>query len=62
MRPDDLKAIWICYECKRGVVFHSDASDHEILTGHKLIKKAMMASAAETLASSSSSSSSSSLS
>jgi hypothetical protein len=52
MRPDDLKAIWICYECKRGVVFHSDASDHEILTGHKLIKKAMMASAAETLASS----------
>jgi hypothetical protein len=50
MRPDDLKAVWICYECKKAFVFHSDASDHEILTTHKLTKKAMMASAAETLA------------
>jgi hypothetical protein len=49
MRPDDLKAVWICYECKMAFVFHSDANDHEILTGHQLIKKTMMASAAETL-------------
>ena len=40
MHPDDLKAIWICHECRTMFVFHSDIEDHKILTGHKIIEKA----------------------
>jgi hypothetical protein len=42
MHPDDLKVIWICYECKNAFIFHSDVDDHKKLTSHKLIEKAMM--------------------
>jgi hypothetical protein len=42
MHPDDLKAIWICHECRKIFVFHSDVSDHKDLCGHKMIEKAMM--------------------
>jgi hypothetical protein len=42
MHPDDLKVIWMCYECKKVFVFHSDVWDHEDLTSHKSIGKAMM--------------------
>jgi hypothetical protein len=40
MHPDDLKAIWICHECRTMFVFHSDIEDHKVLTGHKIIEKA----------------------
>jgi hypothetical protein len=50
MHPDDLKAIWICHECRTVFIFHSDVEDHTDLTGHKTIEKAMMISPVETLA------------
>jgi hypothetical protein len=50
MHPDDLKAIWICHECRTLFVFHSDVEDHTDLSGHKTIEKVMMISPAETLA------------
>jgi hypothetical protein len=48
MHPDDLKVIWICYECKKVFLFHSDVSDHEESTSHKLIEKVMMVQPTET--------------
>jgi hypothetical protein len=51
MHPDDLKAIWICHECRMVFVFHSDVDDHKNLTGHKTIEKArIMVPPEETLA------------
>ncbi len=47
MHPDDLKAIWICHECKMKFVFHSDTEDHKDSTGHKVIEKRAMISLAE---------------
>lgn len=29
MHPDDLKTMWLCYECGRKFVFHLDVEDHE---------------------------------
>lgn len=29
MHPDDLKIMWMCYECGRKFVFHSDVEDHK---------------------------------
>jgi hypothetical protein len=48
MHPDDLKVIWICYECKKVFVFHSDVDDHKDLSGHKMVEKVMMISPTET--------------
>jgi hypothetical protein len=42
MHPDDLKAIWICHECRTIFVFHSDIDDHKNLTRHEKIEKVMM--------------------
>jgi hypothetical protein len=51
MHPDDLKAIWICHECRTVFIFHSDVEDHKDLSGHKTIEKVMMMiSPAESLA------------
>jgi hypothetical protein len=50
MHPDDLKAIWICRECRTVFVFHSDVEDHKALRGHNIIEKVMMISPAETMA------------
>ena len=52
MHPDDLKAIWICHECKMKFVFHSDIEDHNDSTGHKMAEKVMLevAPSAEKLA------------
>jgi hypothetical protein len=50
MHPDDLKAIWICQECRMIFIFHSDIEDHKDLTGHKVVQKAMMNLPHETLA------------
>jgi hypothetical protein len=44
MHPDDLKAIWICHECRMVFVFHSDIEDHKDLSGHRTIEKVMMIS------------------
>ncbi len=44
MHPDDLKAIWICHECKMKFVFHSDIEDHNDSTGHKVTEKKMILS------------------
>jgi hypothetical protein len=44
MHPDDLKAIWICHECRMVFVFHSDVEDHKDLSGHKTIEKLMISS------------------
>jgi hypothetical protein len=49
MDPDDLKAIWICHECKKAFIFHSDVDDHKDLASHKLMEKVMMISPAETV-------------
>ena len=51
MHPDDLKAIWICHECRMKFLFHSDVEDHKDSTGHKLTEKMMitMVPPAETL-------------
>jgi len=48
MHPNDLKAIWICHECKMKFVFLSDTADHNSSTGHKVIEKRAMISLAET--------------
>jgi hypothetical protein len=48
MHPDDLRAIWICHECKMKFIFHSDIEDHKDSTGHKVIEKRAMVSLAET--------------
>jgi hypothetical protein len=29
MHPDDLKLIWMCYECGRKFAYHSDVEDHK---------------------------------
>jgi hypothetical protein len=50
MHPDDLKAVWICHECHKAYVFHSDVDDHKASTGHKLIEQVMMISPGESLA------------
>jgi hypothetical protein len=47
MHPDDLKAIWICHECRTVFIFYSDVDDHNDLTGHRLIEKVMISSLAE---------------
>ncbi len=48
MHPDDLKAIWICHECKMKFIFYSDMADHKSSTGHTVIEKGAMISLAET--------------
>jgi hypothetical protein len=29
MHPDDLKTLWLCRECGRNFIFHSDVEDHK---------------------------------
>src|SRR5688572_28870467 len=29
MHPDDLKTMWLCCECGRNFIFHSDVEDHK---------------------------------
>jgi hypothetical protein len=31
---DDLKVVWICDDCKIGLIFHDDVEDHCKDTGH----------------------------
>ena len=39
MHPEDLHMLWVCYQCKSRFVFHSDADDHKLESGHLLIRK-----------------------
>ena len=34
MHQDDLKTMWLCCECGRNFIFHSDVEDHKRLSGH----------------------------
>ena len=47
MHEDDLKAMWICHECKMKYIFQSDIEDHKDSTGHKVIEKRAMISLEE---------------
>jgi hypothetical protein len=29
MHPEDLKTVWLCCECRRNFLFHSDVEDHK---------------------------------
>jgi hypothetical protein len=29
MHPDDLRTMWLCCECRRNFLFHSDVEDHK---------------------------------
>ncbi len=44
MHPEELKAVWICHECHKVFVLHSDVDDHKGLSGHKMIEKATLIS------------------
>src|SRR6187200_1725200 len=39
MHRDDLKKMWICYECKSDFIFYSDVHFHKSDTGHSMLKK-----------------------
>ena len=37
MHPDDLKTIWLCCECRRNFLFHSDVEDHRRQFNHSRV-------------------------
>lgn len=37
MHPDDLKTIWLCSECRRNFLFHSDVEDHKRQFNHSRV-------------------------
>ena len=37
MHPDDLKTVWLCCECKRSFLFHSDVEDHKKEFNHPTV-------------------------
>jgi hypothetical protein len=37
MHPDDLKTIWLCCECRRNFLFHSDVEDHKRQFNHSRV-------------------------
>jgi hypothetical protein len=37
MHPDDLKTIWLCCECRRNFLFHSDVEDHKRQFNHSTV-------------------------
>ena len=37
MHPDDLKTIWLCCECRRNFLFHSDVEDHQRQFNHSRV-------------------------
>ncbi len=44
MHPDDLKTMWLCCECRRNFLFHSDVEDHKKEFNHS---KVMLCSISE---------------
>lgn len=49
MHPEDLKTAWLCCECRRNFLFHSDVEDHKRQFNHS---KVMLCSISETARSS----------
>ena len=49
MHPEDLKTVWLCCECKRNFLFHSDVEDHKRQFNHS---KVMLCNLSETARSS----------
>jgi hypothetical protein len=37
MHPDDLKTMWMCCECRRNFLFHSDVEDHKKEFNHSKV-------------------------
>jgi len=37
MHPDDLKTMWLCCECRRNFLFHSDVEDHKKEFNHSKV-------------------------
>jgi hypothetical protein len=37
MHPDDLKTIWLCCDCSRNFLFHSDVEDHKKEFNHSKV-------------------------
>ncbi len=37
MHPDDLKTMWLCCECRRTFLFHSDVEDHKREFNHSRV-------------------------
>jgi hypothetical protein len=44
MHPDDLNTMWLCCECRRNFLFHSDVEDHKKEFNHS---KVMLCSISE---------------
>lgn len=49
MHPEDLKTVWLCCECGRNFLFHSDVEDHKRQFNHS---KVMLCNISETARSS----------
>ena len=45
MHPEDLKTVWLCCECRRNFLFHSDVEDHKRQFNHS---KVMLSNISET--------------
>jgi hypothetical protein len=45
MHPEDLKTVWLCCECRRNFLFHSDVEDHKRQFNHS---KVMLCKISET--------------
>jgi hypothetical protein len=37
MHPEDLKTVWLCCECRRNFLFHSDVEDHRRQFNHSKV-------------------------
>jgi hypothetical protein len=37
MHPEDLKTVWLCCECTRNFLFHSDVEDHKKQFNHSKV-------------------------
>ena len=37
MHPEDLKTVWLCSECRRNFLFHSDVEDHKSQFNHSKV-------------------------
>ena len=46
MHPEDLKTVWLCCECRRNFLFHSDVEDHRKQFNHS---KVMVCNISETV-------------